>query len=129
MPISKDKQDTVDMMFMSTMSPKGLAAAVLATIPLQQGIAGGELIKNIVFSIILFSIIFTSLLIPMLEKSVATQTFYTNSLNVNVWIRERIQKHQKNRAAKKAEKEHQKTAASLDNKATQENDLSASKKD
>ncbi len=105
MPISKEKQDTVDMMYMSAIIPKGLAAAVLATIPLQQGgIPGGELIKISFSSIVLFSIVFTSILIPLLEKSAVTQTFYTNSLNFNVWIRERIQKHQRNRAAAKFKK-------------------------
>ncbi|MBZ0243243.1 MAG: cation:proton antiporter, partial [Bacteroidales bacterium] len=104
MPITKDKQDKVDMMFMSTMVPKGLAAAVLATIPMQQGIPGGELIKNIVFSIVLFSIIFTSVLIPLLEKSKATQDFYMNALSFNKWIRERIQKQQQKRAARKSAK-------------------------
>lgn len=129
MPISKDKQDTVDMMYMSTMIPKGLAAAVLATIPMQQGIPGGELIKNIVFSIILFSIVFTSVLIPLLEKSTATQAFYTNSLNFNVWIRERIQKQQQSHKAKNTEKESQKTPASANNEATPDDNPDTLKKD
>lgn len=129
MPISKEKQDTVDMMYMSAMIPKGLAAAVLATIPLQQGIPGGELIKNIVFSIVLFSIVFTSILIPLLEKSAVTQTFYTNSLNFNVWIRERIQKHQRNRATGKSKKESLETPAAAKNEADSENNPEDIKKD
>jgi NhaP-type Na+/H+ or K+/H+ antiporter len=89
---------------MSTIVPKGLAAAVLATIPMQQGIAGSELIKDIVFSVILFSIVFTSVLIPVIEKSTGMQRFYMNSLNLNLWMRERIQKYQQKRAEKKAAK-------------------------
>jgi len=91
-------------MFMSSIVPKGLAAAVLATIPMQQGIPGGELIKDIVFSVILFSILFTSVLIPLIEKSKGLQDFYTNSLNFNMWIREKIQFYQQKRAEKKATK-------------------------
>ncbi|MDA3944635.1 MAG: cation:proton antiporter [Bacteroidetes bacterium] len=105
MPISKDIHDKTDLMYMSTMIPKGLAAAVLATIPLQQGIEGGELIKNIVFSVILFSIVFTSVLIPLLERSKNTQAFYINSLDFNVWMRERIQRYQQSRRADREEKD------------------------
>jgi cell volume regulation protein A len=45
------------------MAPKGLAAVVLASIPLQEGIAGGDTIKNITYGIIIFSIIITSVLV------------------------------------------------------------------
>ena len=83
MPISDASNPNQDLMFMSSIVPKGLAAAVLATIPMQQGIPGGELIKDIVFSVILFSILFTSVLIPLIEKSKGLQDFYTNSLNFN----------------------------------------------
>lgn len=54
---------------MATIVPKGLAAAVLASIPLQQGVEDGELIQNVTYSIILFSIIATSILIFLLEKT------------------------------------------------------------
>lgn len=65
-----------DKMFMSGIVPKGLAAAVLATIPVQHGIAGGEMIQNIVFAVILFSIIFTSFMVPVLERNNAISRFY-----------------------------------------------------
>ena len=65
-----------DKIFMSGIVPKGLAAAVLATIPVQKGIEGGEMIQNIVFAVILFSIIFTSVLVPVLEKDNAISRFY-----------------------------------------------------
>jgi len=55
--------------FMAVMILKGLASAVLASIPLQQGIENGYLIQNIVYVIILASIILTSVLIPIVERT------------------------------------------------------------
>lgn len=65
-----------DKMYMSGIVPKGLAAAVLATIPLQQGIEGGEMIQNIVFAVILFSILFTSILVPVMERDNVVSRLY-----------------------------------------------------
>ncbi len=70
-----------DKMFMSGIVPKGLAAAVLATIPLQKGITDGEMIQNIVFAVILFSILFTSILMPVMEKDNAVSRFYKRCLS------------------------------------------------
>ena len=72
----KDNMSIEDKMFMSGIVPKGLAAAVLATIPVQKGIEGGEMIQNVVFAVILFSIIFTSILIPVLEHNNAISRLY-----------------------------------------------------
>ena len=58
-----------DASIMAVMVPKGLAAAVLASIPFQQGIIGGELIKNVVYGVVLLSIVMTSLLIIFLDKT------------------------------------------------------------
>ena len=58
-----------DLSVMAVMVPKGLAAVVLATIPLQQGIAGGDIIKNVTYGVIVFSIILTSILVLLLEKT------------------------------------------------------------
>ena len=83
--LSVHKESTLpveDKMFMSGIVPKGLAAAVLATIPLQKGIAGGEMIQNIVFAVILFSIVFTSILVPVLEKENAISRFYKKCFSV-----------------------------------------------
>ncbi|MFC2046898.1 cation:proton antiporter [Chloroflexota bacterium] len=60
---------TKDASIMAIMVPRGLAAAVLASIPLQQGIIGGELIKNATYGVILLSIVMTSVLILLLEKT------------------------------------------------------------
>ena len=48
--------------------PKGLAAAVLASIPLQRGLAEGGAIQEIVYAVILVSITVTSLLTYSIEK-------------------------------------------------------------
>lgn len=58
-----------DASIIAVMVPKGLAAAVLASIPLQQGILGGELIMNVVYGVVLTSIVMTSLLIILIEKT------------------------------------------------------------
>lgn len=58
-----------DASLMSVMIPKGLAAAVLASIPLQQGIAGGETIQNVTYAVVLFSIMLTSLLVFLLDRT------------------------------------------------------------
>ena len=58
-----------DASVMAIMIPKGLAAVVLASIPLQQGIAGGELINSIAYNVVLLSIIMTSLLVLLVDKT------------------------------------------------------------
>ena len=58
-----------DASLMAVMVPKGLAAAVLASIPLQQGIIGGELIQNVTYAVVLFSIVLTAVLIFLLGKT------------------------------------------------------------
>jgi NhaP-type Na+/H+ or K+/H+ antiporter len=59
----------LDISIASVMVPKGLAAVVLATIPLQQQVVGGETIKNITYGVILISIVMTSLLVLLIEKT------------------------------------------------------------
>lgn len=58
-----------DASYMSTMIPKGLGAAVLASLPAQQGIEGGETIQSIVFSIILCTTLFTTILTFLVDKT------------------------------------------------------------
>lgn len=59
----------LDATYMAIVVPKGLAAAVLAGIPLQQGIPHGLLIQNLTYAIVLFSIIGSSILIILVEKA------------------------------------------------------------
>jgi cell volume regulation protein A len=58
-----------DISVIAVMIPKGLAAVVLASIPVQQGVEGGEIIKNITYGVVLFSIVITSILVLFLEKT------------------------------------------------------------
>ena len=53
----------------SVMLPKGLAAAVLAGLPSQYGMVEGGDIQAVTFHVVLYSIIATSVLIPIIEKT------------------------------------------------------------
>ena len=65
--ISNQSSD-YDKTIISMMIPKGLAAAVLATLPEQAGVPGGEAIKYITYSVVLISILITSILILLNNK-------------------------------------------------------------
>lgn len=58
-----------DASLISVMAPKGLAAAVLAALPSQQGWVGGEFIQELAYSIILFSIVGASIAVFLLEST------------------------------------------------------------
>lgn len=58
-----------DISITAVMIPKGLAAVVLATLPFQQGITGGELIRDVTYGVVLFSIVTTSVLVLLIEKT------------------------------------------------------------
>ncbi|RKZ34083.1 sodium:proton exchanger [bacterium] len=58
-----------DSRVMSVLIPKGLAAAVLASIPFQKGIPGGEIVQDIAYMVILFSIAFAAGLVTSMEKN------------------------------------------------------------
>lgn len=57
-----------DKSIIALMIPKGMAAAILASIPEQMGLPQGELIKYVVFSVVLFSIFACSVMIFIVEK-------------------------------------------------------------
>ena len=57
-----------DVNLITVMAPKGLAAVVLASIPLQEHLSGGDTIKNITYGVIIFSVVITSLLVFMQGK-------------------------------------------------------------
>ena len=57
------------------MGPRGLACAVLATLPLQKGYPHGEFIQNLIFYIILISIISTSLFVIFGQKNFFQKVF------------------------------------------------------
>jgi potassium/hydrogen antiporter len=58
-----------DASVIAIMIPKGLAAAVLAAIPLQAGVIGGAFIETTTYAIILFSIVICSALVILLERT------------------------------------------------------------
>jgi NhaP-type Na+/H+ or K+/H+ antiporter len=80
LPSNSNNINNKDRAFLSMMIPRGLAAAVLATMISQSGLAGSEGVGNIVFSVIFFTIIFTSVLVPLLEKSERFRSFYIKLL-------------------------------------------------
>lgn len=58
-----------DASLMAAMIPKGLAAVVLASLPLQHGMAGGALIQHATHVLVLFTIVATALLVFLLERT------------------------------------------------------------
>jgi potassium/hydrogen antiporter len=50
---------------MSTLAPKGLVSAVLASIPVNAGIAGAERARDFTYFVVIISIVVTALLIPL----------------------------------------------------------------
>lgn len=60
----------------SMLAPKGLAAAVLAALPLQFGVAGGEVIRDTTYMVVLVSIALSALLV-MIYPSALAQRFYS----------------------------------------------------
>lgn len=54
---------------MAIMSPKGVAAAALAAIPLEAGMEGGALIQSLVYTVIFLSILATALGVPLIDKT------------------------------------------------------------
>ena len=52
----------------AVLTPKGLAAAVLASMPLQAGVANGATLQDAIYAVILFSIAATTLLSFLLER-------------------------------------------------------------
>lgn len=64
----------------SMMAPKGLAAAVLAALPLQYGVASGEVIRDTTYMVVLISITFTALLV-MAYPSRRVRLVYSRILN------------------------------------------------
>lgn len=67
---SKDSP-LLDKAVMSIMIPKGLGAAVIATLPLQDGHADGIIIQSICFSVILFSTLYCVGLFFMIKTGVS----------------------------------------------------------
>lgn len=63
----------IDAMIITAMGPRGLATAVLATIPLQRGLSGGEWIQSTLFAVIPVSILITAVLVFLSEQAAFRQ--------------------------------------------------------
>ena len=57
-----------DAMLMTALIPKGLAAAVLAALPLQMGLSNGEIVRSTVFAVIFFTILLCAIFVFIIEK-------------------------------------------------------------
>jgi Na+:H+ antiporter len=57
-----------DSMLMTALIPKGLAAAVLASLPLQAGLAGGASLQSAVYAAVFFSIVLCAALVFTVER-------------------------------------------------------------
>jgi NhaP-type Na+/H+ or K+/H+ antiporter len=66
MPRTETARDTS---LMSVMASMGLASAVLASLPLQEGMEGGELIRDLTYAIILASILANSVLVFLIDRT------------------------------------------------------------
>jgi cell volume regulation protein A len=58
-----------DASLIAVLIPRGLAAAVLALVPLREGVAGGDLIQSATFSVVLSSIVLMSILVFLLQNT------------------------------------------------------------
>ncbi|MGV8162309.1 MAG: cation:proton antiporter [Candidatus Nanoarchaeia archaeon] len=65
----RKKLSLKDKAIIESLVPKGLAAAVLAQLPAQAGIPGTEFFANLVFAVILLSIILSTILVYLVEKN------------------------------------------------------------
>ena len=58
-----------DASLIAIMSPKGLAAVVLASIPLEQKLPGGEMLRDVTYVVVFISIVFTCVLSFLVERT------------------------------------------------------------
>lgn len=90
----KDHIPEKELVFMSAMNPKGLTAAVLATQALIY-IPDTEMalfVRNIVFSVILFSIVINSILIPLIDREKGLYRFYLSLFRFNQKMKDVVAK-------------------------------------
>ena len=73
--LSGRKTTAHDRTIIAVMLPKGLAAAVLAGLPIQYEMAEGQDIQAITYYVVLLSIVVTSVLIPIVEKTKVGKTY------------------------------------------------------
>ena len=83
-----------EVVFMSALNPKGLTAAVLATQALIYipDMETAMFVRNIVFSVILFSIVINSILIPVIDKERSLYRFYLRMFSFNQKMKDAVAK-------------------------------------
>lgn len=64
-----------DASLIAAMSPKGLAAVVLASMPLEQNIRGGDKLQSVTYGIVFLSIVFTSALTFLIERTAVARAY------------------------------------------------------
>ena len=90
----KDHIPEKELVFMSAMNPKGLTAAVLATQALIYipEVEMALFVRNIVFSVILFSIVINSILIPLIDREKVLYRFYLSLFSLNQKMKDVVAK-------------------------------------
>lgn len=64
-----------DAAFVATMSPKGLAAVVLASMPLERHLPVAENLQALTYWMVFFSIVFTSILSFLIERTPVARVY------------------------------------------------------
>ena len=67
--VSDKKSPASEIAIMSVLTPKGLVPAVLASIPMQLGLAYGDELMDLGYAVVLFSIVVCSILVIVLSKN------------------------------------------------------------
>ena len=70
-----DKFSKLDSMVTTIMGPRGLACAVLATIPAQKGLEGAEWLQSTIFALIPITILLTAVFVALFENKKTRSTF------------------------------------------------------
>lgn len=98
-----------EIVFMSALNPKGLTAAVLATQALIYipNLEMAHFVRNIVFAVILFSIVINSILIPLIDKEEGLFRFYLKLLNFNQKVKNIVAKTKEEGEARRRAKAHE----------------------
>ena len=103
-----------EMVFMSALNPKGLTAAVLATQALIYipDLETAMFVRNIVFAVILFSIVINSILIPVIDKEGCLYRFYLRLFSFNQKMKDAVAKTKQK--GEKRRKQHPTTHERVD---------------
>lgn len=67
--VSRSMMSPVDAASVAFMIPKGTAAAVLASLPLQLGLPGGEIVRDVTYAVVVVSILLAALLVFLNGKA------------------------------------------------------------